>query len=520
MAAEGQPTPKPESSSGSANTNGNGINGHSNGVNGHSSGNDSDMTITINDKQVLTLQQKQVVLERTPEETWEEGSGICGLSLGTAGSPNTIIPLYNVLWAERDGTNLHITYAQATSKHKFRPSTITVGIAANTNEAVDGLVEALLSRAYGRARRQKRAKVLVNPHAGPGGAVNKWHHDVEPLFKAARMSIDMQQTVRSGEAISIARDLDITQYDTVIACSGDGLPYEVINGLGLRPDARHALEAIAVCQIPCGSGNAMSCSTFGTYQPAEAALALIKGVDTTMDLTSITQGEDRKLSFLSQAVGIIAEADLGTENMRWMGNHRFTVGVATRIFKKKAYPCDIAVKVEMDNKEAIRAHHKQQLDAQPAQKLATKADGAGLPALKYGTVSDALPGDGWQSTKYDNMGNFYVGNMPLVAPESNFFPAALPNDGLLDLVTINSDISILSQIGLLTSVGDESAGFFANANVNYRKVTAYRFTPREQKDGYISIDGERIPFAPFQAEIHPGLGKTYSKTGRYEAAGP
>lgn len=291
--------------------------------------------------------------------------------------------------------------------------TATVDISANSAEAVDRLVEALLSRAYGQAKRQKRAKVLVNPHAGPGGAINKWHHDVEPLFKAARMTIDMQKTVRSGEAIAIARDLDIAQFDTIVACSGDGLPHEIINGLGVRADSRHALEKIAVCQIPCGSGNALSCSTFGTYQAGEAALALIKGVDTVIDLTSITTGEDRKLSFLSQVVGIIAEADLGTEHMRWMGNHRFTVGVAQRIFKKKAYPCDVAVKIELDGKETIRTHYREKLNAAPV--TMTKADGAGLPPLKYGTINDALPEDGWVSVKYDNMGNFYAGNVRVPA---------------------------------------------------------------------------------------------------------
>ncbi|KAM0286438.1 hypothetical protein ACHAQH_000864 [Verticillium albo-atrum] len=518
MATSAHVAPKPVSSTASTETNG--VNGNGNGVNGHANKHadgDGEKTIAINGNHVLTLQQKHVILEHTPQEAYEEGSGICGLSLGTASSPDTTIPLYNVLWAERDGTNLHITHALPTSKHKFRPSTITVDVSANTDEAVGQLVEALLSRAYGKAKRQKRTKVLVNPNAGPGGAMNKWHHDVEPLFKAAQMSIDMQQTIRSGEAISIARDLDISKYDTIIACSGDGLPHEIINGLGVRADSRHALETIAVCQIPCGSGNALSCSTFGTYQAGEAALALIKGVDTILDLTSITTGEERKLSFLSQVVGIIAEADLGTEHMRWMGNHRFTVGVAQRIFKKKAYPCDIAVKVEMDDKEVIRQHYRDNLDAAPL--VVTKMDGVGLPPLKYGTVNDELPQDGWVSTKYDNMGNFYAGNMPLMAPESNFFPASLPNDGLLDLVTIDSDISILKQIGILTSVGDESTGFFANTDVSYRKVTAYRFTPREQKDGFISIDGEKFPFAPFQAEIHPGLGKTYSKTGRYEAVG-
>jgi len=45
-----------------------------------------------------------------------------------------------------------------------------------------------------------------------------------------------------------------------------------------------------------------------------------------VDLFSFSQGEKRVISFMSQAVGLMADADLGTENLRWMGNSRFIYG--------------------------------------------------------------------------------------------------------------------------------------------------------------------------------------------------
>lgn len=106
-----------------------------------------------------------------------------------------------------------------------------------------------------------------------------------------------------------------------------------------------------------------------------------------------------------------------------------------------------------------------------------------------------------------------------MAADANFFAPALPSDGLMDLVTIAGDISRLTAIGLLTSV--ESGQFFSMPQVNYRKVLGYRIVPKQQEDGYISIDGERVPFEPFQAEVHQGLGTVLSKGGHmYEAAGP
>ena len=108
--------------------------------------------------------------------------------------------------------------------------------------------------------------------------------------------------------------------------------------------------------------------------------------------------------------------------------------------------------------------------------------------------------------------------MAYMAPDANFFAAALANDGLMDLITTDGDMSPLKAINL--QLGVESGHFFDNPLVSYRKVSAYRIIPRNQETGYISIDGEAITFEPFQAEVHQGLGLTLSKKGVFEAPGP
>ncbi|KAI0380606.1 sphingoid long chain base kinase 4 [Hypomontagnella monticulosa] len=459
---------------------------------------------------------------------------LCGVAVGS--SPTEFsIPLYNILWAEIDGAgHLVIDYALAVSKKHLRVTKITYALGELPPDVVNAWTGALLTQAYGTAQRNKRAKVLVNPHAGPGGADKIWEHEVRPLFEAARMSLDVVRTKFSGEAVGICEKLDIDAYDVVIPCSGDGLPYECINGLGKRLDARKALRQVAVGHIPCGSGNAMSCNLNGTHRPSFAALAIVKGVRTPMDLMSVTQGDKRMLSFLSQSVGIIAECDLGTENLRWLGAARFNVGLMQRIFSKKVYPCDISMKVAIPEKADIKAHYKRERtecdyttrrekDAAREASLAgdsTSSDadsGEGLPPLRFGTVHDKIPDD-WETASYDKLGNFYCGNMAWMAPDANFFTAACPNDGLMDVVFNDGDISAAKYLELLTSV--ESGRLFDNPHVSYRKVAAYRLTPRNQKDGYISIDGEHVPFEPFQVEVHQGLGTVLSKRGKYEAAGP
>ncbi|KAI0485056.1 diacylglycerol kinase catalytic domain-containing protein [Xylariaceae sp. FL0804] len=528
------------------------------------------------------------------EQAKHHRAKLCGIPVGAVPAEFSI-PLYNVLWAEvvDDDNNantsaaanatatatatLTIDYAAPTSKRPFLvPAALRYALPAGEGAvpraAVDAWVEAALARAYGRAQRRKRARVLVNPRAGPGGADAVWAREVAPLFAAARLrfaAADVTRTARGGEAADICAALDVDAYDVVVACAGDGMPFEVFNGLGRRADARRALRQLAVALVPCGSGNAMSGNLYGSHRPATAALAVVKGVPTPVDLMSVTQHADttkdgdgdgdgdgggaattmtttRTLSFLSQSVGIIAECDLGTEHLRWLGAARFNVGLLQRIFSKKVYPCDVAVKVEIESKAAIKAHYRRDRQVEdPFERREGGPDGApgkggtaggggessassepdagddGLPPLRFGTVDDKLPED-WESAPYDNMGSFYCGNMAWMAPNANFFAAACPNDGLMDLVTSDGDISALKYLDLMSTV--EDGRFFDSPLVAYRKVAAYRLTPRDWQrvgdGGYISVDGERIPFAPFQVEVHRGLGTVLSKSGRYEAPGP
>lgn len=383
-------------------------------------------------------------------------------------------------------------------------------------------VKTLLDRAYGEVQREKRIKVLINPFGGKGKA-QKWYlRDIEPIFAAARCEVDVQKTQYRGHTVEIAEKLDVDAFDVVAACSGDGLPHEVFNGLGKKRDARRALRKIAVVQLPCGSGNAMSWNLNGTDSPSMAALCVIKGIRTPLDLISITQGNRRTLSFLSQSIGIVAETDLATEHLRWLGSARFSYGIFVRLLWKTVYPCDIAMKVEVATKQEVREHYWRALNdrSKPEEhrdNLGLQA-GDGLPLLRYGTVQDDLP-EGWTVFPYDKLGNFYSGNMAFMAPDTNFFPATLPNDGCMDLVTVDGDISRIAAIRSLFAVSS-GAKFFDMPHVKYCKISGYRIIPKNQKDGYISIDGERMPFEPFQAEVHHGLGTVLSKSGHfYEAPG-
>ncbi|RMD40841.1 hypothetical protein DV735_g4319, partial [Chaetothyriales sp. CBS 134920] len=288
------------------------------------------------------------------------------LTLGTdalivLGSTTTRpIAYYNILWAECSKLELTIHYARPVkSSSSVRVAYIHYQLLDGNSSAAAKWTERLLDRAYGRAQRRKRIKVLINPFGGTGKAQKLYAQQIEPVFAAARCAVDVERTAAKGHAVEIAEKLDIDAYDVLASASGDGLPHECFNGLGRRANAREALRRVAIVQLPCGSGNALSWNTNGTGDPAAAALAIVKGVRTPVDLASITQGNSRTLSFLSQSLGIVAESDLGTEHIRWMGEARFTYGFLVRLLTKSVYPIEYSVREEIVDKAAIKRHYKQ-----------------------------------------------------------------------------------------------------------------------------------------------------------------
>ncbi|KAJ9495379.1 sphinganine kinase lcb4 [Exophiala xenobiotica] len=524
-------------------------------------------TLSVGRNATLTLGTDAVIVL---DDGLRRDSGFDCFGLLRQKTTNTrSIPYFNVLWTEIVKDELTIRYAKPTSKSANSSVNVayinyTIENSTLAQEKACRWVERLLDRAYGRAQRNKRVKLLINPFGGAGKAPKIYAKSIEPIFAAARCEVDVERTTHSGHALEICENLDINAFDVVASASGDGLPHECINGLGRKPNAAEALRKVAVVQLPCGTGNAMSWNLTGTGEPSTAALCIVKGLRTPMDLVSVTQGNTRTLSFLSQSLGIVAESDLGTENIRWMGDVRFIFGFLVRLLGKTVYPMDIAVKTEIEDKEDIRRHYAEHMANRKRQGGAlSHADldgpldtstGLGLPPLHYGTINDPLPEDaGWTPMmSYPNIGNFYSGNMAMMAADAPFFPASLPCDGLLDLITIDGDISRMKAVDLLLSV--PKGTFFDKECVRYRKVSAIRVVPKfgsmakrsenearqnklgqmldrigaagngrnaSRDGGYFSVDGEKMPFQPFQVEVHKGLGTVLSRNvGMYESIGP
>lgn len=365
-----------------------------------------------------------------------------------------------------------------------------------------------------KVMQQPSILVLINPHGGQGHAVKIYDQDINPILRAAHCNITYKETKYLGHATDIARDLNVDEYDVILCCSGDGIPHEVINGFYQRKDnGVSAFNKLIVTQLPCGSGNALCLSTLGGSQLAQiAAWHMLKAKPSKVDLMAVTQGtEDKqvtKLSFLSQCFGIVADSDIGTEHLRWLGAIRFEIGVMQKVFTFTKYPCDLYVEVWTKDKSQIALHVEEHLansnnDSVNNLRVVTRED----LQLRQPPLDQPVPAH-WKNVPLsvtDNLNVFYVGNMPYVSAGAQFFPAALPDDGHMDMVITDTNASISNIISIMLSV--EKGTHVDDEKLIHAKVKSYRLIPRlkSTENHYISVDGESFPVEALQVEVMPSV---------------
>ncbi|OWZ44563.1 D-erythro-sphingosine kinase [Cryptococcus neoformans c8] len=223
-------------------------------------------------------------------------------------------------------------------------------------------IRMLMEVAYASIKPFRNVLILVNPVGGKGKAKNIVQDTVIPILEAAGTTVTVKETTHRLHAEEIARSMDLV-YDVIATASGDGLVYEVVNGLASRSDARKALQT-PIAPIPTGSANAVCTNLFGvkdTFNVPLAALNIIKGCNLPIDLCSvlILPSMTRRFAFLSQAIGLMVDLDIGTENLRWMGDTRFLIGFLKGIASNKGTRCRLRLKVVEDDKQDMAKKAKE-----------------------------------------------------------------------------------------------------------------------------------------------------------------
>lgn len=436
-------------------------------------------------------------------------------------APSKVVPFGDVLWLQKQGddeADLVIDYVDRHSS-ALKLSRLNVHVEDTSALIQNNYDKYILDHAYPLTKiYTRKLLVLINPHGGQGRAVEYFNTHCRPILDKAHVQYEFVTTDYYRHATDIARELDISKYDCIVCASGDGIPHEVINGLYEREDRVELFNKLALAQLPCGSGNALSFSCLGTADPKELTLRFLKSDLVKTDAMAVTQGtgskKNTKLSFLTQTYGVIADSDIGTEWLRWMGPARFDLGVLIKTFQKAKYPCQIYVKYLAKDKDLVSNHYDYHSNLSPKDHQVTKESFQ----LKYPDLDHEVPED-WdridpQLSKH--LAIFYVGKMPFISKDVNFFPLALPNDGSLDLVITDARTNVMKTAHSLLSL--DKGSHVLHEEVQHSKILAYRLVPQVHKS-YISVDGESFPFEPMQVEVIPGLLQVYMINGQYKDTG-
>ncbi|CAL4121314.1 unnamed protein product, partial [Meganyctiphanes norvegica] len=104
---------------------------------------------------------------------------------------------------------------------------------------------------------QRKLLILINPNSGPGKAEQIYNKQVAPVLGEAEIPHQVVVTKRANHAKDIVKSADLNKYAGIVIVSGDGLVYEVYNGLLERSDWESAIT-IPLGIIPGGSGNGLA----------------------------------------------------------------------------------------------------------------------------------------------------------------------------------------------------------------------------------------------------------------------
>ncbi|XP_033986304.1 sphingosine kinase 1-like [Trematomus bernacchii] len=397
----------------------------------------------------------------------------------------------------------------------------------------DGVMMSALSR-------PSRMMLLVNPQSGKGQALTLYNNHIQRMLNEAGVTHTLVITERQNHARELVKEADLSQWDALVIMSGDGLLYEVINGLLDRPDWEKAVRT-PLGILPGGSGNALAASihhysgappVFSEELLLSCGFLLCQRLVTRMDLVSVhLSSSPRLFSFLSLAWGFVADVDIESEKYRHAGAARFTVGTLVRVASLRVYRGTLSYLpvAEDDGEEDDPPPHHQAPPSRDApcqnsfhnschsnnslkvrkaestpSRNATKAP-RGPPDSLLLPLDQPLPGD-WVVVPEEDFVLVLAMYQSNLAEDLLASPDSTPDDGFIHLFYVTGGISRAALLKLFLAM--EKGLHLASScqHLVHAKVRALRLEPSSPK-GVITVDGEVVEYGPLQAEVHRGLAR-------------
>ncbi|CAF0917521.1 unnamed protein product [Didymodactylos carnosus] len=344
------------------------------------------------------------------------------------------------------------------------------------------------------SKRDKRLLVFINPAGGSGKAYKLFMEGVVGVFSEAELPYHVIITDHAGHAKEYVQSIDLNEWYGIVLASGDGLVFEIINGLMSRPDWLQALK-LPIGHLPCGSGNAfitniLRCSKQVIMDSMEkfviqAAVLIATHNVVPMDIAVIDTIDGQRLfSFLSVTWAIIADVDC----------EMISLGLDPRIYDGTIYylPYD-----STDSSTTISYNYSSVSSINQLHRYL-------LPLNEEITIDDNSK---WRRINGPFL-HVLVSSKPCISKDAFVAPQSTLADGYLTLQFIRSGAT---RINLAQTFSGISTGKYIEYDfVEWMRVKAFRIVPNTSV-GNMMVDGERIPCGPVQGETLPGIVRCMGK---------
>ncbi|XP_057652180.1 sphingosine kinase 2-like [Diorhabda carinulata] len=414
-----------------------------------------------------------------------------------------------------------------------------------------------------KLKENRKLLVICNPKSGAGKAKDIFQQKVFPVLQEAEIPFDLYLTKHANYAREFMRTNNLFQWTGIVTVGGDGIVFEVLNGIFERCDWSDVMESIPIGIVPGGSGNGLARSIAHYYSEPylptpilPAVLAIVRNHTECMDLVRVETTCQIIFSFLSVGWGLLSDIDIESEKLRILGGQRFTIWSLARLIGLRSYggklwylPSDVPV-VDKNDDLVFASTLGSNIDIPNEVNLETKT-GRGRVGSWYSANSRrseyfSATGSSYQSTT-DSMdatshntserprmygpasqipgvlaplptswkcisGRFvlvHASYQSHLGEDCLFAPEATLNDGRIWLLIVQAGAtrSQLLHFLLGLSTGAHATKKSQDGLVQLIPVNAFRIEPDMSEEGYITVDGELVEYGPVQAEIFPSLCK-------------
>ncbi|ETW08965.1 hypothetical protein H310_01443 [Aphanomyces invadans] len=287
----------------------------------------------------------------------------------------------------------------------------------------------------------QKCLVLINPVGGTGHAESTYDRKVHNVLEAANIVVTKVLTTHQAHAMEIAETLDLTEYNFLVCVGGDGLEFEVVQGLMQRSDWHDAIR-FPMGIIPGGSGNGLAKTLLHNasevYSPENRAFIIAKASPQSLDIATTRNATSTRYSFLSLSWAFIADVDFESEWCRFMGSTRFTVAAVMKILTFKRWKGRLSYL--LPDKDAEPQHYWNN----PGN---NEPSNAPVIHLLPKTIGGALPNK-W-ATMEGNFSLFWSTSVSHPTWDAHLVPGASSSDGYLYLVVVEGDASVMTMTKVL-----------------------------------------------------------------------